>query len=190
MLCIKGNKVQMRGHNNKSIDTQFFVLMAVVKAFCDDEAGFSRDENRQPVNNSKGQVIEGDAILNLIDFHAVICSRLVARRDAGHSTRFVEGFQHIAQGMMHDAIPERRGADFAFFAVLNEEVTVGARTVRLVLQFPLDLEQFTLRIKFKGGHGWFVPFTFTCFAPSVIQIGKANNLRVESFKRFHAEPFR
>lgn len=185
MLCIKGNKVQMRGHNNKSIDTQFFVLMAVVEAFCDDEAGFSRDENRQPVNNSKGQVIEGDAILNLIDFHVVICSRLVARRDAGHSTRFVERFQYAAEGVMHHAVPKRGGADFAFFTVLNEEVAIGTGAVRFVLQFPLDLEQFTLRIKFKGSYGGFVPLAFPCFMPGIVQIGEAGYLWVEIFRCFH-----
>ena len=87
---------------------------------------------------------------------------------------------------MHHAVPEGGGADFAFFAVLNEKVAIGAGAVRFILQFPLDLEQFTLRVKFKGGDGGFLPFALPCFMPGIIQIGKSGDLRVKVFKRFHA----
>ena len=78
----------MGWHNDKGIDPQGFMLVAKLEAFSKDEAGFVSDKNRQPVNNSKGKVIEGNTLLDAIGFHDQDYSGnsgKVARRDAGHS---------------------------------------------------------------------------------------------------------
>ena len=78
----------MGGHDDKGINSQGFMLVAKIEAFGKDEAGFIRDKNRQPVNNGKGKVIEGDTLLDAIGFHDQDYSgnrEKVARRDAGHS---------------------------------------------------------------------------------------------------------
>ena len=39
------------------------------QAFGQDKAGFFGDENGQPINNGKGEAIEGNPFLDAIDFH-------------------------------------------------------------------------------------------------------------------------
>ncbi len=59
----------MGGHDNKSIDTEPFVLVTVVETFSDDQTTFFGYKYRQPVNRCKGEIIKWRIIVDLEAFH-------------------------------------------------------------------------------------------------------------------------
>ena len=83
--------------------------------------------------------------------------------------------------MVDYPVPERGGADFSFFGIMDDETAISARLIGFVFQFALQLQHLTLSIELKGGHSQFTALTFTRFAPRFIQIGKAGDLREEIF---------
>ena len=71
----------MGGHDDKGVYPQRSLLVTEVKAFAEDETRFGGDENRQPVNDSKGEIVEGNSFLDTIYFHERIITR---RRGKGY----------------------------------------------------------------------------------------------------------
>ena len=54
--------------------------------------------------------------------------------------RIEDGFNQVAQGMMHHPVGEGRGADFTAFGFVDEEVRVRAGAIMVIAQFSLKPE--------------------------------------------------
>ena len=59
---------------------------------------------------------------------------------------------HAAQGVVHDPVAERRGADQATLGFVNIEVVVTTGPVGLGLQIRLQAQQVAFQVKFKRRH--------------------------------------
>lgn len=99
---------------------------------------------------------------------------------------FPDGFNDMAQGMMHHPIPEGGGADAAGFAIVEVKMAVAAGLILLGAQLFLQGEQFPIQVGFKGGHIGFTPFASPRFAKGGFQGGKVVYLRIEFFECFHS----
>ena len=62
----------------------------------------------------------------------------------------------VAQGMVHHAVAERCGGDEAALGFVDEEVRVGAWTIRVGAQGVLERQQVFFQTVFKGGHACLV----------------------------------
>src|SRR5271165_1609268 len=60
--------------------------------------------------------------------------------------------QHPGQGVMHDTIPERGGADLPGLALVNRERAVGTETVGLAGKFLVQQEQVAFEIEDEAGN--------------------------------------
>ena len=54
--------------------------------------------------------------------------------------RIKDGFNQVAEGMMHHPVGEWRGADFTAFGFVDEEVRVRAGAITLIAQLSLKPE--------------------------------------------------
>ncbi len=60
--------------------------------------------------------------------------------------------QHPGQGVMHDTIPERGGADLPGLALVDRERAVGTGTVGLAGKFLVQPEQLAFQIEEEAGN--------------------------------------
>ena len=68
-ILVKHNQMNVCGHDDVGIDTQCFMVVAIVEAFSDNQAGFFSDKNGQPFDDGESQVINSGPILDLARFH-------------------------------------------------------------------------------------------------------------------------
>ncbi|MBK8433542.1 MAG: hypothetical protein IPL28_20670 [Chloroflexi bacterium] len=59
----------MSGHDDEGVDAKLFVVVTVVEAFGNDEAGFGGDENGEPVEDGEGEVVEANVVVKFVGFH-------------------------------------------------------------------------------------------------------------------------
>ena len=81
-----------------------------------------------------------------------------------------QGFDHVAQRVVHDAVAERGGADQAPLGLVNKEVAVGAGPVAEAAQLPLQFEQVIGEPILEGRGTLSAPFTPRCFAVCCQQV--------------------
>ncbi len=69
MFMLEDYCVQMGGHDDVGVDAQALVLLAVHKAVGHDAAGRFGDENREPINDRVGNVVDRCFVANAVGFH-------------------------------------------------------------------------------------------------------------------------
>jgi hypothetical protein len=68
--------VQVGGHDDKSVDPQIVMPVAVVQPVAADETWLLTDKHRQPFNNCEGEIIKSGPFYNLVRFHSEILLEL------------------------------------------------------------------------------------------------------------------
>ena len=68
-------------------------------------------------------------------------------------TRFPNGFDDPAEGVVDDPVAKGGGADQAALRFVDVEVGIRAGPVALLLEFPLQPPQVAFKIELKGGYG-------------------------------------
>jgi hypothetical protein len=98
---------------------------------------------------------------------------------------FPNRFDDVAEGVVDDAVAERRGADPARLTIIDMEMAVAAGALGLVLQLLLQAQQLQVEVHFKGGDVGFVTFAAPRPLEGVFEIAEAVDLAVEVLIRFH-----
>jgi len=73
-------------------------------------------------------------------------------------------FDDVAQGVMHDAVTERRGGNQSTFRFVNVETGVRAGSIGLIQQFALQRDEIVFQPVLERGGGRAPAFAFCRFA--------------------------
>lgn len=78
-------------------------------------------------------------------------------------TALEDGLDQIAQGVMHDAVAKGRGRDQAALRFMDMETVIGSGTIRMRLQFALQLQEIIFQAVVKRGDVGVSALAFACF---------------------------
>ena len=81
------------------------------------------------------------------------------------------GFNDIAQRMMHHTVTEGGSADQPWFFLANDEGTIGSRLIRMGAKFLLQTKQFRLQLAVKRADIGAKPF------PTAGSLGREQEIR-------------
>ena len=90
-----------------------------------------------------------------------------------------DGFDHVAQGVVHHAVAEGRCADEAALGFVDEEAGVAAGPVAVLDQLRLDRQQVLAGVLLEGGGRPVAALAFARLAPGQQQVLPVVDLRIE-----------
>ena len=67
------------------------------------------------------------------------------------------GADYVTEGMMHNPVPEWRGADQPSFGIVDKEAVIVIRPVCFVPKLGLECNEIVLQAVFEAGRGRFIP---------------------------------